>query len=65
MTKFLCALYRILSWEFKLSIIEIYLTFNFHRSWFPGHWIPQTLAEHDTFKADFKADITEAVKDAI
>ena len=61
MSKFLCALYRILSWEFKLIQSWTFFT-NLE---YPGHWSPQTLAEHDAFKADFKADITEAVKDAI
>ena len=29
-----------------------------------GHCIPHTLVEHDAVKAEFKADITEAVKAA-
>ena len=57
MTKFLCAL----SWDSNCP----WSKYIFTDLEYPGHCIPQTLVEHEAFKAEFKADITEAVKAAI
>ena len=53
-----------ISWDSTVSIIDSLLKYMSTDLEYPGHCIPQALAEHDAVKADFKADITEAVKDA-
>ena len=60
MTKFLCTQSRITFLRVKCS----WLKYIFTDLEYPGHCIPQTLVEHEAFKAEFKADITEAVKAA-